>query len=101
MFDKLASLDARYNQLTEQMAQPDVATDHVRLQQIAREQRELDGLPALIAALEAEQGELRAQLADGSLYATDARKAAQLAARDAAIDDELLAALERLEVLGG
>ena len=42
MFDKLASLDARYNQLTEQMAQPDVATDHVRLQQIAREQRELE-----------------------------------------------------------
>jgi peptide chain release factor 1 len=42
MFDKLASLDTRYNQLSEQMAQPDVATDHVRLQQIAREQRELE-----------------------------------------------------------
>ena len=39
MFDKLAGLDTRYNQLSEQMAQPDVATDHVRLQQIAREQR--------------------------------------------------------------
>ena len=42
MFDKLASLDQRYDQLSEQMAQPDVATDHVRLQQIAREQRELE-----------------------------------------------------------
>jgi peptide chain release factor 1 len=42
MFDKLASLDTRYEQLSEQMAQPDVATDHVRLQQIAREQRELE-----------------------------------------------------------
>jgi peptide chain release factor 1 len=42
MFDKLAGLDTRYNQLTEQMAQPDVATDHVRLQQIARELRELE-----------------------------------------------------------
>jgi peptide chain release factor 1 len=42
MFDKIASIDARYNQLNEQMAQPDVATDHVRLQQIARELRELE-----------------------------------------------------------
>jgi peptide chain release factor 1 len=42
MFDKLESLDQRYEQLSEQMAQPDVATDHVRLQQIAREQRELE-----------------------------------------------------------
>ncbi len=42
MFEKIASLDARYNQLSEQMAQPDVATDHLRLQQIAREQRELE-----------------------------------------------------------
>jgi peptide chain release factor 1 len=42
MFDKLESLDTRYEQLSEQMARPDVATDHVRLQQIAREQRELE-----------------------------------------------------------
>ncbi|MBK9709958.1 MAG: peptide chain release factor 1 [Kouleothrix sp.] len=42
MFDKLVSLDTRYEQLNEQMAQPDVATDHVRLQQIARELRELE-----------------------------------------------------------
>ena len=42
MFDKLVGLDTRYNQLSEQMAQPDVATDHVRIQQIAREQRELE-----------------------------------------------------------
>src|SRR5262245_18968975 len=42
MFDRLASIDARYNQLNEQMARPDVATDHVRLQQIAREMRELE-----------------------------------------------------------
>ncbi|MFN8568694.1 MAG: peptide chain release factor 1 [Kouleothrix sp.] len=42
MFDKLASLAARYDQLTEQMAQPEVATDHVRLQQIARELREIE-----------------------------------------------------------
>jgi peptide chain release factor 1 len=42
MFDRLASIDTRYNQLNEQMAQPDVATDHVRLQQVAREMHELE-----------------------------------------------------------
>ena len=44
MFDKLASIEERYNQLTEQMAQPEVATDHVRLQQIARELREIEAI---------------------------------------------------------
>ncbi|HEY3231194.1 MAG TPA: peptide chain release factor 1 [Roseiflexaceae bacterium] len=42
MFDKLAAVETRYNELNEQMAQPDVATDHLRMQQIAREQRELE-----------------------------------------------------------
>ena len=65
-----------------------------------KEQRELTGLPDRISALEKEQMDLRAELADGSLFAKDAAKASQLYARDAAIDDELLAALERLEELG-
>ena len=65
-----------------------------------KEQRELNGLPDRISALEKEQMDLRAELADGSLFAKDAAKASQLYARDAAIDDELLAALERLEELG-
>ena len=65
-----------------------------------KEQRELTGLPDRISALEKEQMDLRAELADGSLFAKDAAKASQLYARDAAIDDELLAALERMEELG-
>ena len=65
-----------------------------------KEQRELAGLPERIAALEKEQMDLRAELADGSLFAKDVAKASQLYARDAAIDDELLAALERMEELG-
>ena len=44
MFDKLANVEARYNDLAEQMARPDVATDHLRLQQIARERSELEDL---------------------------------------------------------
>jgi ATP-binding cassette subfamily F protein uup len=65
-----------------------------------KEQRELDGLPDLIAALEAEQREVNAALADGSLYSIDNVRAMKLATRNAQIDDELMAALERWEVLG-
>ena len=65
-----------------------------------KEQRELDGLPEKIAALEAEQSEINALLADGTLYARDNPRALQLASRNAAIDTELMAALERWELLG-
>ncbi|MBX3653481.1 MAG: ATP-binding cassette domain-containing protein [Ramlibacter sp.] len=65
-----------------------------------KEQRELDGLPARIEALEAEQKAAQEQLADGHLYASDPARAAQLASRSAQIEDELLAALERWEALG-
>ncbi len=65
-----------------------------------KEQRELDGLPDLIAALEAEQREINEALADGSLYSIDNVRAMKLATRNAQIDDELMAALERWETLG-
>ncbi len=65
-----------------------------------KEQRELDALPARIAALETEQAGINAQLADGTLYASDNAKALQLAQRNAAIEGELLEALERWELLG-
>ena len=65
-----------------------------------KEQRELDGLPDQIARLEAEQKDINELLADGSLYAVDNSRALKLATRSAQIDDELLTALERWEVLG-
>ena len=65
-----------------------------------KEQRELDGLPDQIAALEAEQSEINDALADGSLYSIDNVRALKLATRNAKIDDELMTALERWEVLG-
>ena len=60
----------------------------------------MEGLPARIDALEAEQTALRAELADTSIYQRDAQRAAVLHARDAAIEDELMQALERWEALG-
>jgi ATP-binding cassette subfamily F protein uup len=65
-----------------------------------KEQRELDGLPAAIAALEDEQRSITEALADGSLFAKDNAKALALTSRAAQIDDELMAALERWETLG-
>ena len=66
-----------------------------------KEQRELEGLPALMAQLEAEQAKTRQLLQDGKLYTRDPQAASQLHARDVAIDEELLAALERQEILQG
>ncbi len=65
-----------------------------------KEQRELDGLPARIEALEAEQKDLGAILASAGLYAEDPVRAEAAQMRYAQIDDELLAALERWEALG-
>uniref|UniRef100_UPI0035B31AB9 ATP-binding cassette domain-containing protein n=1 Tax=Hylemonella sp. TaxID=2066020 RepID=UPI0035B31AB9 len=64
-----------------------------------KEQRELDALPDLIDALEKEQGALRLELADGSLYASNPQRAAALYSRDAAIEEELMTALGRWETL--
>jgi len=65
-----------------------------------KEQRELEGLPALIESLEREQNELNHLLADGQLFAQDHVKAAQLGLRIEAIESELMQALQRWETLG-
>ena len=59
----------------------------------------MEALPDLIDALEVEQAQLQAELADGSLYARDPQRATALHARDAAIENELMAALTRWEEL--
>jgi ATP-binding cassette subfamily F protein uup len=64
-----------------------------------KERRELEALPDLIDALELEQGSLRKELADGSLYIKDAPRATALSQRDTAIEAELMAALSRWEAL--
>ncbi len=92
-------------QKSEQITAPDVALTQaaaLKPRKLSfKEQRELDGLPDQIAALEAEQKQATDLLADGSLYAVDNARALKLASRSAQIDDELMAALERWETLGG
>ena len=65
-----------------------------------KEQRELDELPVRIAALEDEQKALGELLNGTELYTRSPEKIAETHARFAAIDEELLALLERWEELG-
>ena len=64
-----------------------------------KEQRELETLPAQIAAFEAEQQRISAELDGGALYAKDGVRAAALAQRHSQLDEELLGAMERWESL--
>lgn len=64
-----------------------------------KDQRDLDELPAKIDALEKEQNQIQKQLEDGSIYVSDPGLAQQLHLRYAEIDDLLLEALTRWEML--
>lgn len=64
-----------------------------------KEQRELETLPDQIATLEAEQKELTTLLSDPTIYQQAPEKARPAAERLTAIDDELMALLERWETL--
>ena len=64
-----------------------------------KEQRELDGLPAMIQQLESQQKAITQELFDGTLYTTNAKRAAELNARNSKIEEELMAALQRWETL--
>ena len=64
-----------------------------------KEQRELDELPGRIEALESEQVKLATLLADAEAYTRDPKGVAAAQARVAKIDDELLGAMERWELL--
>ena len=73
------------------------ATKAVRM--TSWEQKELDGLPDAIAALEASQAALVEQLADGSLYVTDPAKVQDINAQLEEIDTQLNRLFERWEAL--
>jgi ATP-binding cassette subfamily F protein uup len=64
-----------------------------------KEQRELEELPKLIAALEDEQAVLAAQLSHPDFYKKTPAEGKRLNARVAEIEEELLAALEKWEAI--
>ena len=83
------------------MAAPAAAPAPAKKKLSYKEQRELEELPKRIAALEAEQKELSAKLADPDLYKKGADEAVKLNQRFAEIDEELLVSLERWEEIEG
>ncbi len=64
-----------------------------------KDQRELDGLPAKIEALEKEQTEINAKLADGAIFQSDPKVAMEMSKRTGEIDELILAAMARWEEL--
>jgi len=62
-----------------------------------KEQRELEELPGLIAALEAEQQAISEKLADAELYRRQPDEARKLNQRYAQIDEQLMESLEKWE----
>ena len=64
-----------------------------------KETRELAELPERIAALENEQKEISLRLEDPALYQSQPQEVQQLSMRLSEIDDELMALLERWEIL--
>ncbi len=67
--NKLDELVKRYNELERLMAQPEVATDHTRLQELARERASLEDVASLYTryqAVEKELEEAKGLLQDGA-----------------------------------
>jgi ABC transport system ATP-binding/permease protein len=64
-----------------------------------KDQRELESLPAKIEALEKEQTELNALIADGSLFQTDTKRATAASKRIGDIDELVMQAMTRWEEL--
>jgi ATP-binding cassette subfamily F protein uup len=63
--------------------------------------RELEALPATIAALEREQSEITAQLGDADFYRDQPDKVHALQQRYSAIENELMESLTKWEELEG
>lgn len=78
---------------------PEITPASSRKKLSYKEQRELEALPAQIAALEAEQKNLSEKLSDASYFVKAPQEAAQSAERLTQIDEELLLLLERWETL--
>ncbi|MFN3984455.1 MAG: ATP-binding cassette domain-containing protein [Rhodocyclaceae bacterium] len=76
------------------------STGHARPAKLSfNEKRELEGLPDRIAALENEQGELHAKLADPAFYQQASDEVGRVRARLEALEGEIEAAMQRWEAL--
>ncbi len=94
MIDRLREIEARYDELTGEMASPEMAGDPVRLAEIGRELSRLEPIVAAIRAWNAVREELRAtremtQDADEAVRAMAREEMEVLESRDAQLQVEL------------
>ena len=98
----LASSQALIDATAPKAAKPaPVAAPAAKAKLNYKDQRELDGLPAKIEALEKEQTEINTLLGEGSIFQTDPKRATTLAKRASELDELVMTAMARWEVLGG
>ncbi|WP_445114925.1 ATP-binding cassette domain-containing protein [Acinetobacter sp. WZC-1] len=91
--------DVKKAQAKAEAAAQTTATQPKKVKLSYKDQRELEQLPAEIAALEKEQSELTAKLADGSWFVTDADAATKASQRLGEIDELMLEKMERWDAL--
>ena len=92
MFDKLQSLKERYEELTQAMAQPEVTADFPRLQEIMKERAGLEEVVSRYEeylALQRHLAEARELMADPDMAEEARAEAAELAAREEPLVEEL------------
>ena len=94
-----ASSNAKNTSKNSPQATPDVREPLSKKKLSYKEQRELEALPATISQLESQQKAISQELFDGSIYTSNAKRAAELNARNAKIEEELMDALQRWESL--
>ena len=99
MLDKLATIDSRYSELERLMADPEVAADYARVQELAREMASLRDVAALSrryrkATQDAEEArEIARDESDREMAALAREELAELEAEKQALEDELRLAL--------
>ncbi len=92
MFEKLETLKARYEELTEAMAQPEVTSDYARLQEIVKERASLEEIVQKYEdylALQRHLSEARELMNDPDMAEEARAEAEELAAREEPLKEEL------------
>ncbi len=92
MFEKLESLKARYEELTEAMAQPEVTADYARLQEIMKERTSLEEIVRKYGeylSLRQHLAEARELMSDPDMAEEAAAEAAELEGREGPLVEEL------------
>ncbi len=92
MLERLAEVEARFEELTRLLEDPEVVADHRRVQELARERSQLDA----VVQLYRHYRETEAALADARATAEDASGDAELRALGREEEERLAPELERL-----